>query len=69
MNRDGTSSSNDPTAERTTDQSAQSAGHLTAGRTRPGLRPHQDGDEELVNRSMPNETPRRYEQPVEDDDG
>ena len=58
MNRDHRSSSNDPTAERTADQSTQSAGGLGAGRTA--------GEPDLVNRD-PLDTPRRYEQPIEDD--
>ena len=61
MNRDNRSSSNDPTAERTSDQSTQSASGLSAGRT--GLR---DADD-AVNRGR-FDTPRRYDQPIEDDD-
>ena len=61
MNRDNRSSSNDPTAELTSDQSTQSASGLSAGRNRP------DGAREPVNR-QPLETPRRYDQPIEDDD-
>ena len=61
MNRDNRSSSNDPTAELASDQSTQSASGLSAGRNRP------DGDREAVNR-QPLETPRRYDQPIEDDD-
>jgi len=57
MNRDNRSSSNDPTAERSSDQSTQSASGLSAGRN--------TGD--IVNR-QPLETPRRYDQPIEDDD-
>jgi len=61
MNRDNRSSSNDPTAERTSDQSTQSASGLSAGRNRP------DSDRDAVNQ-QPLETPRRYDQPIEDDD-
>ena len=61
MNRDNRSSSNDPTDEPTRDQSTQSASGLTAGRSRPEKLP------DPVN-SQPLETPRRYDQPIEDDD-
>ena len=61
MNRDNRSSSNDPTDEPTRDQSTQSASGLTAGRER------EDQSSDLVNR-QPLETPRRYDQPIEDDD-
>lgn len=62
MNRDDRSSSNDPTAERTADQSTQSASGLSSGMTN-----RRHDDREL----RPGEvlyTPRRYEQPIEDDD-
>jgi hypothetical protein len=58
MNRDRRSSSNDPTSETTADQSTQSASGLGGGRTA--------AEPDLVNRG-PLETPRRYEQPIEDD--
>jgi hypothetical protein len=61
MNRDNRSSSNDPTDEPTRDQSTQSASGLTAGRNRPENLP------DPVN-SQPLDTPRRYDQPIEDDD-
>ena len=61
MNRDNRSSSNDPTAERESDQSTQSAGGLSAGRDR--VRESDD----IVNRG-PLDTPRRYDQPIEDDE-
>jgi hypothetical protein len=61
MNRDNRSSSNDPTAEPTRDQSTPSASGLTAGRDRD------DMSSDLVNR-QPLETPRRYDQPIEEDD-
>ena len=61
MNRDNRSSSNDPTAEPARDQSTQSASGLTAGRSRT------DKSSDLVN-ILPLDTPRRYDQPIEDDD-
>ena len=61
MNRDNRSSSNDPTDEPTRDQSTQSAGGLTAGRSHP------DKSRDAVN-TQPLDTPRRYDQPIEDDD-
>ena len=61
MNRDNSSSSNDPTAEPMRDKSTQSASGLTAGRSRP------DQSSDLVN-LQPLDTPRRYDQPIEDDD-
>ena len=64
MNRDGRASSHDPTAERTAVRSTQSAGGLSAGR-RPGGERGLEG--ELVNRTEPDLTPRRYDQPLEED--
>jgi hypothetical protein len=61
MNRDNRSSSHDPTAEPTRDQSTQSASGLSAGRDR------EDRSGDPVNR-QPLETPRRYDQPIEEDD-
>ena len=61
MNRDNRSSSNDPTAEPASGQSTQSASGLTAGRSR------MDKSSDLVN-ILPLDTPRRYDQPIEDDD-
>ena len=61
MNRDNRSSSHDPTAEPARDQSTQSASGLTAGRDR------EDKSSDLGNR-QPLETPRRYDQPIEEDD-
>ncbi|MGH9308476.1 MAG: hypothetical protein ACRD1U_03835 [Vicinamibacterales bacterium] len=49
MNRDRTSSSNDPTAE-------------------PGIDRNGDRLEEVVNRTDHDTTPRRYEQPVDEDE-
>ena len=60
MNRDRRSSSNDPTAEATADQSTQSASGLSSGRNRAGADDRFAGE--------PLYTPRRYEQPIEDDD-
>ena len=59
MNRDRRSSSNDPTDERASDQSTQSASGLSAGRPGPGVEHNRDVD---LNR-----TPRRYDQPIEED--
>jgi hypothetical protein len=66
MNRDDRSSSNDPTAERTADQSTQSATGLSGGR-RDRDESRGSGSEEAVNRSAL-ATPRRYDQPIEDDE-
>ena len=67
MNRNGRSSSHDPTAERTVDQSTQSAG-LTTGVPLDGADSQRGGsDEEIVNRRAADRTPRRYEQPLDDD--
>lgn len=65
MNRDNRSSSQDPTAELASDQSTQSASGLSAGRT--GSERSRDESGEAVNRDSL-ETPRRYDQPIEDDD-
>ena len=51
MNRDRTSSSNDPTAE-----------------SGSGVERDRDVDEDVVNRTGENTTPRRYEQPLEEDE-
>ncbi len=68
MNRDRTSSSNDPTAEPTMDQSAPSASGVSRRRSEPGVERDRDLDEDVVNRTGENTTPRRYEQPVDEDD-
>ncbi len=88
MNRDGRSSSNDPTADPVTDQSTQSAAGLSGGRASPAVQrsrradelvdldlhpdpghPDSGGlDEEVVNRTAADATPRRYDQPIEQDD-
>ena len=67
MNRDDRSSSNDPTAERTSAQSTPSAGGLSGGKSGPGVGRNQAVDDEPVNRTVPVTTPRRYEQPLEAD--
>lgn len=61
MNHGNRSSADDPTAGRTSDQPAPSAGGLSSGRS--GL----DWSSDVVNRE-PFDTPRRYDQPIEDDD-
>ena len=59
MNRDRRSSSHDPTDEPTSDQSTQSASGLSGGQTGPGVERNRELDR--------NDTPRRYDQPIEDD--
>jgi hypothetical protein len=67
MTRDR-SSSHDPTAAPSADESTQSASGLRAGRPGPGVvRKDETEDDDLVNRSTRDSTPRRYEQPTEDD--
>jgi hypothetical protein len=96
MNRDRTSSSNDPTAERAVDQSTPSASGVgrqdrdlahgsernsnadrglprqsdrdPAAKEGPGVERNRDQVEDVVNRTGPNTTPRRYEQPVDEDE-
>ena len=63
MNRDNRSSSNDPTAEPTADQSTQSASGLSSGTRRDSG----DKADEVVSREGL-ETPRRYEQPLSEDE-
>ena len=58
MNRDRRSSSNDPTDEPQLDQSTPSASGLSSVSSGPGVERNR-GDLE---------TPRRYDQPVEDDE-
>ena len=67
MNRDHRSSSNDPTSERSADQSTQAASGLTAGREGPGVERARVPDDDIVNESDL-DTPRRYEQPLTDDE-
>jgi hypothetical protein len=66
MNRDRRSSSNDPTAERVSDQPTQSAPGLSSGADLGGIARHPE-DDELLYRG-PLHVPRRYDQPIEDDD-
>lgn len=66
MNRERRPSSNDPTAEPAVGQSTQSASGLSSGRG-PGVERDPAPDEALTNRDD-RETPRRYDQPLEDDD-
>ena len=65
MNRDRRSSSNDPTDEAAA-QSTQSASGLSGGREVSGVAP--DRLDDTVNRTAEDITPRRYEQPIEDDE-
>ena len=67
MNRDGRSSSNHPASEPAIDQSTSAAGGLAAGRPGPGVERNKAYHEDAVNRAAANTTPRRYEQPIEDD--
>ena len=64
MNRDERSSSQDPTAERAVDQSTQSVNIRSTGSGESANRT--DPDDKVVNRA-PLDTPRRYDQPIEDD--
>lgn len=70
MNRDRRSSSNDPTDERSSDQSTQTASGLSGSQADASSRPPRgagpSGD--AVGSGAALETPRRYEQPLEDDD-
>ena len=65
MNRDRRSSSNDPTAERAADQSTQSASGLSSGADDTNEQ-RRDRLDESTRGAL--ETPRRYDQPIEDDD-
>ena len=66
MNRDRTSSSNDPTAEPAASSSTQSASGLAGGRSGPGVEGNErKAEDDPAPRGL--ETPRRYEQPLEDD--
>jgi hypothetical protein len=68
MNRDRTSSSNDPTAEQTADQSTQTASGIGRRDDGPGVERNLEYEEEIVDRTSGKTTPRRYEQPLEHDD-
>ena len=67
MNRDRRSSSNDPTDEPAVDQSTQSASGLSQDRVGPGVERNRSLDPDAVN-SGTEEAPRRYDQPIEEDD-
>jgi hypothetical protein len=67
MNRDRQSSSNDPSSETTAAQSTPSATGVPTDRDGPGVERNVTYDEDAVNRTRANNTPRRYEQPLEDD--
>ena len=66
MNRDRRSSSHDPTDEPAAAQSTQSASGLSGGRKDSGVAA--DRLDDTVNRTAEDITPRRYEQPIEDDE-
>jgi hypothetical protein len=68
MNRTNRSSSNDPTEERTTDQSTQSASGLSRAPSGAAVERTHALDRDLVNRRAVDTTPRRYDQPIEDDE-
>jgi hypothetical protein len=67
MNRDRRSSSNDPTAERAVDQSTQSASGLSSGGRPDASDRRRDTPRDETGRATL-DTPRRYDQPIEDDD-
>jgi hypothetical protein len=68
MNRDRRSSSNDPTDEPVATQSSHTASGLSGGRPGPGVELNADYTEDAVNRAgVDTSTPRRYEQPLDDD--
>jgi hypothetical protein len=68
MNRDRRSSSNDPSDERVSDQSSQSASGLSR-RPAAGVERNSQTVEEVVDREAEDmATPRRYEQPLDQDD-
>lgn len=82
MNRDGRSSSNDPTGEAAADPAVQLRRDQPPG-TRPAdpavrnredradrgdVDPSRGQDDDIVNRHTADATPRRYERPVTDDE-
>jgi hypothetical protein len=75
MTRDPRSRLDDPTAEGTTDQSTETASGLTTGEGErpadkgPGVERNKMLDEHAVRRTPQGRdtTPRRYEQPADDD--
>ena len=66
MNRDKRSTLDDPTAEFSTEQSTQSASGLSSGREGTDVE-RGTFREDVIDRDEL-ETPRRYEQPLEDDE-
>jgi hypothetical protein len=66
MNRDHRSSSNDPTAERAADQSTQTAAGLSSATGPDANEGHRETRDETARAAL--DTPRRYDQPIEDDD-
>jgi hypothetical protein len=68
MNRDEPSITNDPAADGTSRATAQTASRLSGGRQGPAVEQDSGYLEDTVNRSEAGTTPRRYEQPVADDD-
>jgi hypothetical protein len=68
MNRDRRSSSNDPTDEMTADQSTQSASGIGVPRSGPGVERNRAADRDIVNRTHASTTPRRYDQPTDEDE-
>lgn len=68
MNRDRRSSSNDPTDEPVASPSSETPSGLSGGRPGPGVEFNAEYAEDVVNRAdADTSTPRRYEQPVDDD--
>jgi hypothetical protein len=67
MNRDGRSSSNDPTAEGKADGATPAGSVLPAFRPEPNVEPVPASEEEVLNRQTADTTPRRYEQPLAED--
>lgn len=67
MNRDRRSSSQDPTSEPAARQSTSSASGLSTERDGPGVERSRQY-EETVNRTHATDTPRRYDQPLTDDE-
>ena len=68
MNRDRTSSSNDPSDEPTAEQSTQTASGLSSTRPGPGVERNRAPDKDVVDRTGADTTPRRYDQPIENDE-
>lgn len=68
MNRDGRSSSNDPTGEAAADPAVQLDPGRPAREPSGRQAPRRADHEEVVNRHTANPTPRRYEHPLTEDD-